>query len=221
MRTPLFVALLTVCFVGSPSIATPQDSCDKQFVVSQVNLPMTTQLSSSEQATIRARLIGRCFDDQQVAELAGRVRDTLQSFGYFRATVSPTIAVVDVSRHPQPVSLNLEVVEGARYKVREITWLGIKAISSEQIVPISQIRPEDILDMSKVRETLEAVRRLYAAVWLSHSVNCSASSSPRRWALGIFVFQGRGRCSVAVVGCLSTPSDLGRPDMAIFRQLPG
>ena len=164
MRDPLFVALLTVCFVGSSSIAAPQDSCDKQFVVSQVNLPMTTQLSSSEQATIRARLIGRCFDDQQVAELAGRVRDTLQSFGYFRATVSPTIAVVDVSRHPQPVSLNLEVVEGARYKVREITWLGIEAISSEQIVPISQIRPEDILDMSKVRETLEAARRLYAAI---------------------------------------------------------
>jgi hypothetical protein len=187
-----------------------------------VTLPTTTQLSPREQATIRARLIGRCFDDQQVGELAGPVRDTLQSFGYFRATVSqPTITIVDVSRHPQPVSLNVEVVEGARYKVREITWSGIKAVSSEQIVPISQIRPEDILDMSKVRETLEAVRRLYAAVWLSHSVNCSASSSPRRWALGIFVFQGRGRCSVAVVGCLSTPSDLGRPDMAIFRQLPG
>jgi outer membrane protein insertion porin family len=164
MRTLLFVTLLAVCFVGSPSIATPQDSCDKQFVASQVTLPMTTQLSSSEQAAIRARLIGRCFDDQQVAELAGRVRETLQSFGYFRATVSPTIAVVDVSRHPQPVSLNLDVVEGARYKVREITWLGVTAISSEQIIPISQIRPEDILDMSKVRETLEAARRLYAAL---------------------------------------------------------
>jgi len=164
MRTLLFVALLAVWFVGSPSIAAPQDSCDKQFVVSQVNLPTTTQLSSSEQATIRARLIGRCFDDQQVAELASRVRDTLQSFGYFRATVSPTIAVVDVSRHPQPVLLNLDVVEGARYKVREITWLGVKAISSEQIIPISQTRPEDILDMSKVRETLEAARRLYAAI---------------------------------------------------------
>src|SRR6202022_4768694 len=93
------------------------------------------------------------------------VRDTLQSFGYFRATVSqPTITIDDVSRHPQPVSVNVEVVEGARYKVREITWSGIKAVSSEQIVPISQIRPEDILDMSKVRETLEAARRLYAAI---------------------------------------------------------
>ncbi len=164
MHTLLFLAPLVVCFVGCPSIAVPQDSCDKQFVVSQVNLPVTTQLSSSEQATIRARLIGRCFDDQQVAELASRVRDTLQSFGYFRATVSPAIVDVDVSRHPEPVSLNLEVVEGARYKVREITWLGIKAISSEQIVPISQIHPEDILDMSKIRETLEAARRLYAAI---------------------------------------------------------
>ena len=101
MRTLLFVPLLAVGFVGSPSIAAPQDSYDKEFVVSQVGLPMTTQLSPREQATIRAGLIGRCFDDQQLGELAGRVRDTLQSFGYFRATVSPTIAVVDVSRHPR------------------------------------------------------------------------------------------------------------------------
>ena len=165
MHSLLVVSLAAFAFVAGPPIAAAQDSCDEQFVVSQVSLPTTTQLSPSEQAAIRARLIGRCFDDQQLGELAGRVRDTLQGFGYFRATVSePTVTIADVSRHPQPVSLNVEVAEGARYKVREISWSGIKAVSSEQVFSISQIRPEDILDMSRVRETLEAVRSLYAAI---------------------------------------------------------
>jgi hypothetical protein len=164
MRSFLVVSLLAVSFVGSPRMTAAQDSCDKQFVVSQVNLPTTTQLSPSEQATVRARVIGRCFDDEKSGELAERVRDALQTFGYFRATVSaPTMTIVDVSRHPQPISLNVELVEGARYKVREVIWSGYGALSSDQLESISQILPGDILDMSKVRETLEVVLRLYAA----------------------------------------------------------
>jgi hypothetical protein len=45
-----------------------QSSCDKPFVVSQVTLPSTTHLSGSEQAAIRARLIGRCIDDQKLTD---------------------------------------------------------------------------------------------------------------------------------------------------------
>src|SRR5262249_14586313 len=164
MRSFCVLFLVALAFVGSPSIAA-QDSCDKQFAVSQVSLQATTELSTREQATIRSLMMGRCFDEQQMGELASRVRETLHTSGYFRATVSaPMITRVDATRHPQPVSLNVDFVEGARYKVREITWSGIKALSSEQVFSISQIGPEDTLDMSKVRETLDAVRRLYAAI---------------------------------------------------------
>jgi outer membrane protein assembly factor BamA len=52
--------------------------------------------------------------------------------------------------------VNVEVVEGARYKVREVMFLGVNAVPSEQVFSLSQIHPEDILDMSKVRETLES-----------------------------------------------------------------
>lgn len=48
--------------------------------------------------------------------------------------------------------------------MREIQWLGIKAISMDQILSISQVHPEDVLDTSKVQETLEAVDRLYIAI---------------------------------------------------------
>jgi len=75
-------------------------------------------------------MIGNCVGGPQVGELANRVRDTLQTFGYFRAIVSePTITIVDGSRHPQPVSLKVEFAEGARYRVREIVWSGMKALT--------------------------------------------------------------------------------------------
>ena len=163
MRSLLVFGVLVFALTRSP-ITVAQDTCDRQYVVSQVSLPTTTKLSPSEQAKIGAQVIGRCFDEQQLGELAGRVRVTLQTLGYFRATVSePTITIGGISRHPSSVSLDFAVVEGARYKVRELIWTGFKALPSEQIVSISQIRPGDIFDTSRLQETVEAVRKLYAA----------------------------------------------------------
>lgn len=164
MHRPLVFSLVVVALVAALPFVSAQDSCDKHFAVSQVTLPATTHLSRSEQAAIRARLIGRCFNNQQLNELANPVRDTLQSLGYLRATVAePTLIIADASRHPQPASLNFEVAEGARYKVLQIEWWNLKAISFEQITSISTIQVDDFLDMGKIRETLDEVHRLYAA----------------------------------------------------------
>jgi outer membrane protein assembly factor BamA len=165
MRSLVVFTFVGLAFVGSFSFAAAQDSCDEQFVVSQVNLPTTTQLLPREQLAIRARLIGNCFGEQQVDELADQVRDALQTFGYFRATVSePAITIADGSRHPQPVSLKVEFAEGARYRVRDVVWSGMKALTADQLFSLCLIRPGDILDTGKIRETLETVRRLYVAV---------------------------------------------------------
>ena len=163
MHRPLVLSLAVVALASTLQFVSAQDSCDRQFVISQVNLSATT-LSRSEQGAIRGRLIGRCFDNQQLSELAGPVRNTLQRLGYLRATVSdPTFVIADGSRHPQRVSLNVEVVEGVRYKVRAIEWWNVNAFSLEQIMSVSPIQVEDVLDVSKVRDTLDVVRRLYAA----------------------------------------------------------
>lgn len=164
MHRPLVVGLAAFVLVSVPGFVAAEESCDRQFVVSEVSLPTTTHLSQSEQAVIKTRLIGRCIDDQQLGELAGRVRNTLQSLGYLRATVSePTITVSDVSRHPQPVSLNVEVEEGAHYKVREIEVIGNRELPYERIKSVIHLQPDDFLDIGKVRETAEAIRRLYSA----------------------------------------------------------
>jgi outer membrane protein assembly factor BamA len=54
-------------------------------------------------------------------------------------------------------------VEGIRYKVREIEWWNLKAFSLEQIMSVSPIQVEDVVDVSKVRDTLDVARKLYAA----------------------------------------------------------
>ena len=165
MYRPLVVSLAAFVLVSVPRFVGAQDSCDKEFVVSEVSLSTTTRLPASEQAAIRASLIGRCFDNQQLDELGGGVRDVLQSLGYLRAAVpEPSItAAPDTSRHPEPVSLNVEVKEGAHYKVREIEVIGSTAISQAQFIALSQIQLEDFFDRNKMRETAEAVRKLYTA----------------------------------------------------------
>jgi Surface antigen variable number repeat len=161
MPQVLLATTLAALFFGCPFLSIAQDGCQSQSVVSEVTLPAASQLAPNIQAAIRARLIGRCSDDA----LIDRVRDALQNFGYFRATVSePQMTILDFSRNPRPVSVNLQFTEGVQYKVREITWSGIKAVSGDQIFSISSIRPEDILDTSKVRDVLETVRRLYGTI---------------------------------------------------------
>ena len=164
MYRPLVVPLVAFFLVSVPRFLGAQDSCHKQFVVSEVVLPTTTQLPASEQAAVRVRLIGRCFDNQQLGQLASEVRGVLESLGYLQAAVpEPSITVSDASRHPQPVSLDFEVKEGARYKVREIQLNGYRTLSSEQIMALSETQIEEFFDGTKMRQTAAAIRKLYAA----------------------------------------------------------
>jgi hypothetical protein len=72
MRSFLVVSLLASVFTSS-LITIAQDSCHRQYVVSEVNL-LTAGLSFREQSAIKAQLLGRCFDEQQLDELAGQGR---------------------------------------------------------------------------------------------------------------------------------------------------
>ena len=114
---------------------------------------------------MRARLTGRCFGATKPGELVSWFISELQNLGYMRPHVSePTVRVLDPSQRPQTVSVTVQFVEGPRYKVRDIRWHGIKAVSIEQIVAISEVQPGDVLDMSKGRETMDAVLLLYHSI---------------------------------------------------------
>lgn len=159
----LLVLLFSIGISVSPTAA--YDTCPEPFVATEINLPENSHLSSHQQAVIRAHLTGRCFGVNKPGELVRWFLSELQTLGYMRPQVSePTVTVLDPRRRPQPVSVGVQFIEGPRYKVRDIRWHGNNAVSIDQIVAISELQPGDILDMSKGRETLEAVLRLYQSI---------------------------------------------------------
>lgn len=163
MRAPLLVSFTAFALLEITPFTAAQRSCDKRFVVSQVNLPTTTRLSAGDQGALRARLIGDCFDDQQFTEIIDRIRTTLRDLGYLRATVSePSISIID-ARQPQAASLNVSFEEGARYRIDEIQIVGNRAVPADQIRGVSPIQLGEFFETRKVGETMDAVSRLYDA----------------------------------------------------------
>lgn len=165
MRCILLVLFLVLVLPIGTLCQAAAATCDAQFVVTEVSLPPDSDLTTRQQTIVRAHLTGRCFSGTKPNELSNWELAQLGNLGYYDAKVEePTVTVLDASRHPQPVSLSLKFTKGARYRVREITWLGIQAISMERIASISELSPHDILDLSKVEETLDTVRLLYHAI---------------------------------------------------------
>jgi outer membrane protein assembly factor BamA len=154
------------------------DQRQHQFVVVSVGLERTGHLSASQQASGKLRVIGRCFDSSDAHEMSQRVLDAKQNFGYFRATVTdPVIKVTDSTRYPKPVSLDVE--EGQQFTVADVIWhwKGTNGFSYEQLWQLTSVRPGDFFDTSKVRETMDGLRRLYSSQ--GHSTRASKRRSDR------------------------------------------
>ena len=163
----LAVFVLVVLTVPSPA----QDPCvaDSDYVVSDVVLPSTTTLTKSQLGDVRVRLIGRCIQKSQLAEMADRVHDAYQNFGYFQAHVDePELTVIDPSRRPAPVRLAFRVDEGPQFKLRAIEFNGVRAFQPDEIWSMSPLGIDDVFDTSKVRELLEGLRRAYVAKGYPH-----------------------------------------------------
>jgi hemolysin activation/secretion protein len=163
MRFGTFVATVFIALWGAPAIAQCDDQPSRQFVVVNVNLERAGHLSPAQQASVKLRVIGRCFDSSNASELTHRVWDAYQNFGYFRATVSdPAIQIVGQTRSPELVSLTFDVDEGQQFTVSSVIWHGTD-FGSEKEWQLTSLHPGDVLDTSKVRDTVEGVQRLYVA----------------------------------------------------------
>jgi len=109
------------------------DQTSRQFVVVNVNLERVGHLSPAQLASVKLRVIGRCFDSSNASELTHQVWDAYQNFGYFRASVSdPAIQIVDQSRSPEPVSLTFDVDEGRQFTAESVIWHGTSDFGSDK-----------------------------------------------------------------------------------------
>jgi outer membrane protein insertion porin family len=121
-------------------------------------------------------LFPRTYDSTKLQEDAERVRYYYQTKGYFKALVGdPRTQIHDTSGFvwyfpfkPSPgkaVDITMPVEEGQRYRLKQITFSGNKAIrNTAPLRTLFKLKDGDIFDTEAVRKGLEQLRKAYAAL---------------------------------------------------------
>jgi outer membrane protein assembly factor BamA len=106
-------------------------------------------------------LTGNCFEDDS-DEMGERVRYLFQNRGYFMAEVkSVKLKAVDPLGIPKPVTMEADVVEGPKFKVGEISFLGYRAFSADKLRQQFPLKIGAVFERNKVAAGLESLRKLY------------------------------------------------------------
>jgi len=121
-------------------------------------------------------LFPRTYDSTKLNEDAERVRYYYQTKGYFKALVAdPQTQIHDTSGFrwyrpfkPSPgkaVDIKIPVEEGPRYRLKEITFSGNKAVTdTSRLRPLFKIKDGDVFDAEAIRKGLDSLRKAYAAL---------------------------------------------------------
>jgi len=121
-------------------------------------------------------LFPRTYDSTKLTEDAERVRYFYQTKGYFKALVGdPKTQIHDTSgvkwyfpfksSPGKAVDITMPVEEGQRYRLKEITFTGNKAVKNTQALRnLFKIKDGEVFDTEAIRKGLESLRKAYAAL---------------------------------------------------------
>ncbi len=120
-------------------------------------------------------LFPKTYDSTKLNEDAERVRYYYQTKGYYKALVAdPKTKIRDTppawywpfSKKPgKAVDITMPVEEGERYRLKEITFTGNKAVSDTRALRAQfKIKDGDIFDADAIRKGLDNLRKAYAAL---------------------------------------------------------
>ena len=121
-------------------------------------------------------LFARTYDSTKLNEDAERVRYYYQTKGYFKALVAdPKTQIHDTSgflwympwkKTPgKAVDITIPVEEGQRYRLKDITFSGNKAVTNTAgLRALFKIKDGDVFDTEAIRKGLENLRKAYAAL---------------------------------------------------------
>ncbi len=151
-------------------------------------------------------LFARTYDSTKLSEDAERVRYYYQTKGYFKALVAdPKTQIHDTSGFRwywpikstpgKAVDITLPVEEGQRYRLKEITFSGNKAVTNTAgLRALFKIKDGDVFDTEAVRKGLEGLRKAYAALGYINFTpvpNTEADDEKRLISLRIDVDEGK------------------------------
>lgn len=132
---------------------------------------------------ILENLFARTFDATKLNEDAERVRFAYQDRGYFKAIVEdPKTKIRDVTgvawyfpftkRQGKAVDITVPVEEGDRYRLKEITFSGNKALSnSAALRRLFKIKDGDWFNRTEISKGLDELRKAYGSLGYINATN--------------------------------------------------
>lgn len=132
------------------------------ILVTDFNISGTKNVSATELADMTGDFVGSCFNEDS-EEMGERVRAVFQDRGYFAIEVKHvTVKPGDPLGIPKPVTMEIDVSEGPRYRLANITFVDSHAFSSERLRQAFPLKSGDVFERGKVASGLESLRQLYS-----------------------------------------------------------
>ena len=103
-------------------------------------------------------------DREQVEDDLAQVVRLYRNYGYLRARVGK-VEYFDGGKAdgPQKLTMRVQIDEGPRYKVRNVSFSGNKVYTPEQLMPGMSMIGGDIYSLQKVSDDSTMIRRYYGA----------------------------------------------------------
>lgn len=121
-------------------------------------------------------LFAKTFDASKLEEDSERVRDALQHYGYFKATVDnpkTNLRTIQGGFHIPPfqkrpakvMDITIPLEEGERYRLKGITFKNNKAIlDTRKLRSVFPIKDGDIVDTHLIQKGIENLRKAYGTI---------------------------------------------------------
>jgi outer membrane protein assembly factor BamA len=129
--------------------------------VTDFTISGTTTLTSDELLRMTGDFIGNCYADDR-EEVEERLRAAFQDEDYFGVEVKKMdLKPGDPLAIPKPVTIEAEIVEGPRYKLAEIDFVGNHAFPAERLRREFPMKKGDVFRRGVVASGLDSLRELY------------------------------------------------------------
>jgi outer membrane translocation and assembly module TamA len=160
----LRVLIALVCLTGWMRGQCGKDHRDNKnggILLTDFTIIGTREVGATELAEMTGQLTGECFSED-TEEMEERVRALFQDRGYFAVEVkSVKFKAGDPLGIPKPVTMEADVVEGPKYKVGKITFVGNRAFSGAKLREEFPLKVGAVFERGKVASGLENLRKLY------------------------------------------------------------
>jgi len=161
----------TLQSVPSLKLKTDQNDANRDVLHGKAHLEDVTiegapDLQDSIKAGIDDRLKrwGSEINSEVVEALTEGVRDVLQNNGYLQAKVSTETSVLNADPADEHLSLTFRVSEGQEYRLAEIQFANAHVFPPWELRNQFPLHDGDVFNMAKIRDGLDASRRLYVSV---------------------------------------------------------